>query len=81
MSRNTVSPELHRNEALTCVVRTGFCKSYTEEIWPRMHRSGARGSRAGAKRNCGGVPPLWGPRMTHSGGPRKWREGAPFSTV
>src|SRR6478735_8409478 len=44
MSRNTVSPELHRNEALTCVVRTGFCKSYTEEIWPRMHRSGARGS-------------------------------------
>src|SRR6478609_3538094 len=49
MSRNTVSPELHRNEALTCVVRTGFCKSYTEEIWPRMHRSGARGWRGRAR--------------------------------
>jgi hypothetical protein len=47
MSRNTVSPELHRNEALTCVVRTGFCTSYTEEIWPRMHRSGARGGAGG----------------------------------
>ena len=49
MSRNTVSPELHRNEALTCVVRTGFCTSYTEEIWPRMHRSGARGWRGRAR--------------------------------
>ena len=73
-TRNTVSPELHRNEALTCVVRTGFCKSYTEEIWPRMHRSGARGWRGRARsgivvecHHCG-VPGRLVPGALENGG-------------